>query len=343
MQSGKSKNIPEPVIYETSLNHQKRTGTFWLFILFGLGGFWASTAPIDGAALAPGKVIVKSYSKTVQHLEGGIINEIFVEDGARVEEGEPILDLDNTQSLARLEIENSRYVALKALEGRLIAERDDSLDLSYNDELLSKGPRSRDETNAQIEIFKARKSSKQGSIDVLQQRIEQLNSQKVGLLSLKESKELLAISYQEELLDVEQLLTQGFADKNRVRELQRAVAGLNGEVAELAANIAAADVQVGESQLQILQLEKDFHNEVVTQLAQVQTSLSNSVEQIIALEDVVSRTVVRAPEAGLVNGLQVHTIGGVIGPGMRIVDIVPENDDLVVWQLIEKFFVDNYD
>ena len=103
-----------------------------LFILlFGFGGAWAAWAPIDGAALAPGIVMVRSYSKIVQHLEGGIINKIFVEDGARVEAGEPILELDDTQSLAQLEIASSQYYALKALETRLIAEREGLPELTY--------------------------------------------------------------------------------------------------------------------------------------------------------------------------------------------------------------------
>ena len=126
------------------------------------------------------------------------------------------------------------------------------------------------------------------------------------------------------------LLEQGFSDKNRLRELQRNVAQLDGEIAELISQIAAAEIQIGESQLQIIQREKDFHNEVVTELANVQTNINDANDRITVLEDIVSRTIIRAPDSGLVNGLQVHTIGGVISPGMRIVDIVPETDDLIV-------------
>lgn len=340
MTSSSTKRLNQPQKFNTNLSYQSRNGMIIFILLFGLGGIWAFSAPINGAAIAPGTVTVRSYSKTVQHLEGGIIDNIFVENGARVREGEPILDIDNTQSLAQLEIASSRYVALKALESRLTVERDGAAELNYSAELLSQDGRAREEADAQIEIFKARKSSREGQIEVLEQRVDQLESQKLGLEGLKKSKGLLSVSYREELKDVQELLSQGFSDKNRLRQLERNVAQLDGEVAELIASIASTDVQVGESRLQILQLEKDFHNDVVTQLASVQTELNDVVEQITALEDIVSRTTVRAPASGLVNGLQVHTIGGIITPGMRIVDIVPDTEDLVIEAQVNPIDID---
>ena len=107
MNNSEDSSNQESYQYDSDLNTHKRFGVLLFVALFGFGGIWASTAPIDGAVLAPGVVIVRSYSKVVQHLEGGIINDIFVENGERVEEGEPILDLDSTQSLASLEIANS--------------------------------------------------------------------------------------------------------------------------------------------------------------------------------------------------------------------------------------------
>jgi epimerase transport system membrane fusion protein len=232
--------------------------------------------------------------------------------------------------MAQLEITTIQYIALRALEVRLIAERDGLSILNYSPTFVSLGERAQEETKAQIEIFNARKSSLEGGIAVLDQRIEQLQSQIVGLKGLQSSKEKMAQSYSEELSDVRELLSQGFSDKNSLRALERNVVLLEGEVAELIANIASTEVQIGETRLQILQQETEFQNQVVTELNEVQTNVNDSVERVNALEDIVSRTVVRAPESGIVNGLQVHTIGGIVGPGMRIVDIVPEEDDLIV-------------
>ena len=302
-----------------------------LFIaLFGLGGVWAATAPIDGASLAPGIVTGRSYSKIIQHLEGGIIDQFFVENGARVNEGDPILNLDSTQSLAALEIANNEYIALRALEMRLVAERDGLTILQYPSEFLDLGETTAEETSGQIEIFNARRSAIENSIQVLEQRVQQLRSQIIGLTALRESKDTLANSFEEESEDIRELLGQGFSDKTRLRDLERNIATFLGEAAELHASISATEIQIGETQLQIIQQEREFRNQVVTELGEVQTNVNEVIERITALQDVVSRTTVRAPESGIVNGLQVHTIGGVIGPGMRIVDIVPQEEDLII-------------
>ena len=326
--------------YDPGLSAPKKLGMTIFIVIFGFCGSWAAFAPIDGAAVATGFVNVRSYSKVVQHLEGGIISDIFVENGARVQGGQPILELNNTQPLAQLEIGNSQFIALTALEARLMAERDGLDDVNYPGSLSSADTRVREETAAQTEIFRARKAALGGSIEVLRQRIGQLESQVVGLAALKVSKEQLAASYTEELVDVQVLLSQGFSEKTRLRELERNVASFNGEAADLTANIASAEIQIGETQLQILQQDREFQNQVVSELGEVKTRLKDVSERITALEDVVARTTVRAPEAGVVNGLQVHTIGGVISPGMKIVDIVPDGDDLIIEAQVSPIDID---
>jgi len=326
--------------YDPGLSSPKKAGMTIFIVIFGFCGSWAAFAPIDGAAVASGFVNVRSYNKVVQHLEGGIISDIFVENGARVQGGQPILELNNTQPLAQLEIGNSQFIALTALETRLMAERDGLDDVNYPGSLSSADTRVREETAAQTEIFRARKAALGGSIEVLRQRIGQLESQVVGLEALKVSKEQLAASYTEELEDVQVLLSQGFSEKTRLRELERNVASFNGEAADLTANIASAHMQIGETQLQILQQDKEFQNQVVSELGEVKTNLKDVSERITALEDVVARTTVRAPEAGIINGLQVHTIGGVISPGMKIVDIVPDGDDLIIEAKVSPIDID---
>jgi epimerase transport system membrane fusion protein len=193
---------------------------------------------------------------------------------------------------------------------------------------------------AQIEIFNARRSAIDGSVELLEQRVEQLQSQITGFLGLQTSKEKLTNSYNEELADTQELLSQGFSDKNRLRDLERNVSILEGEIAELTATIASTEVAIGEAKLQILQEEREFHNEVVSELREVQTTIDDGVEIAIALEDIVSRTVIRAPDSGIVNGLQFHTIAGVISPGVRILDIVPQEDDLIVEAQVSPIDID---
>jgi epimerase transport system membrane fusion protein len=150
----------------------------------------------------------------------------------------------------------------------------------------------------------------------------------------------LAASYAEELVDVRELLSQGFSDKTRVRELERSHALSSGEAAELTASISTTEIEIGEARLQILQRRREFLNEVVNQLGETQTNLKDVLERTTALRDIVSRTVVRAPAAGVVNGMQIHTVGGVVGPGQPIVDIVPQTEELIIEARVSPLDID---
>lgn len=310
----------------TDITLPLRIGIILFALIFGVFGLWASVAPLDGAAHAMGRVTVASNSKTAQHLEGGIIAAILVKNGDFVEENELLIKLDETQSLAQLDIVRSQFNALKLKEARLNAEKLKSKSVTYP----SLEGLTEEEIAAENEIFEARRNSLAASTELLVQKTEQLRSQLKGIQALKKSKDALAKSYDEELKDIEELLDQGYSDKNRLRELERALATAIGESADLTANIAAVEVQIGEAQLQIMLQESEFQNEVVNELGETQNALSDVTERVTALQDIVARTSVRSPVAGTIKGMQFHTIGGVISPGTKIVDIVPEDDELIV-------------
>jgi epimerase transport system membrane fusion protein len=175
---------------------------------------------------------------------------------------------------------------------------------------------------------------------VLEQRVSQMQSRVQGLRALHEAKVELAESFTAELNDVRELFAEGFADRNRLRELERNSASLRGDVADLVATISSAEIEIGETRLQILQQEKEFQNEVVRQLGEVQTQLRDVTERMTALRDVVQRTIISAPEDGLINGLQVHTIGGVVPQGQPIAEIVPISDELIVESRISPTDID---
>lgn len=324
----------------TSMESPKRIGLLIFFLVFGVFGVWASVAPIDGAAHAPGTVIVRSNRQVVQHLEGGIVSEIRARNGDRVEAGDPLLVLDNTQSLAQLEIARAQYIALRALEARLIAERDGLDQVEFPLELSALEGEAMMEMASQQAVFQTRKNSLEGSIEVLEQRIDQLESRLDGMRAMRQSREDLAASFAEELDDVTALLAEGFSDKNRLRELQRSAATLRGEAAELTANISSTEMEIGETRLQILQQEREFQNEVAGLLSETQTDIRDVSERMNALRDVVSRTVITAPVTGIVNGLQIHTIGGVISSGNPIADIVPQAEELIVEARVAPIDID---
>lgn len=324
----------------TDINEPRRTGLLIFFLVFIVFGGWATFAPIDGAALAPGTVTVESYKKAIQHLEGGIVKQILVRNGDRVQAGDPLLVLDDTQQQAQLEIANAQFVALKAREARLLAETSGAARISFPPELSPQIRNASDAMEAERLIFESRKTSLEGEAELLQQRIEQLHSRAAGLQAVQSSKEQLAASYADELSDIRALLSDGFADKNRLRSVERNEAVSSGEAAELSSTISSIELQILETRMQILQLNKDFLTEATAELGEVQTRLADIRERILALQDTVNRMVVRAPDDGVINGMQVHTEGGVIGPGAMIAELVPLNDKLVIEASVSPIDID---
>ena len=317
----------------------RRIGYVILFVTFGLFGSWATFAPLDSAALAPGVVTVKSYRKTVQHLEGGIVRALHVRDGDQVAAGQLLIELDDTQAAAELEMVRSQLIAARALEARLLAERDDRDAVAFA-EGEPADRRVREAQDGEAQIFRARRSSRLGEVAVLNKRIVQLEEQVRGFHAVIAGKQELSKSYGEEVGDLRALLSEGFVDKQRLREQERSLAQLRAEIADLHSSIARARLQIGETQLQILQLNKEFAAEVADQLATAQTKVFDLRERLAATEDRARRTRIRAPEAGMVLGLQVHTVGGVVSPGTPLLDIVPASEELIVEVQISPIDID---
>ncbi len=326
---GDNKDIS--VILKTDDTSIRIIGFLILFVMIGIFGTWSFIAPIDSSALAPGTVEVKSHRKTVQHLEGGIVADISVRDGSLVEEGDTLLSLDDTQIKAQIKILQGQYISAAAISARLNAERQQAKKINFPEQLTQlKDLRVQDATVGQRQIFIARRNSLQGELSILKQRIKQLSLKISGLNKQKQSKEKLSSSYAEEIKDLKELLAEGFADKQRLRELQRQHTQTESEIAELVTEIASTQMKQGETKLQILQTERKFQEEVATQLEEVGSELFNITEQLVVAEDKARRSVIVAPVRGMILGLSTHTNGGVIRPGQAILDIVPEDEELII-------------
>jgi len=317
---------------ETSDKKPRTIGLIILLVTFGIFGTWAAFAPLDSASLAPGVVTVKGNRKTVQHYEGGIVREILVVDGEKVQEGQPLIELDSTQFSAELGVLRGQYFTARAMESRLLAERDDLNEVVFAEDLevAVEDERAAEAKRNEVQIFNARRNSRLGEQEVLEKRISQLDSQLNGLRALITSQEELSASFADEIEDLSALLTEGYVEKTRLVELQRSLSRTKGEIADHQATAAQVQMKIGETQLEILQLNKTFKTEVVDSLAEVQAKVFDIRERITAIRDKVERATVRAPVAGVVLGLSAHTIGGVIQAGKPILDIVPEKGELIV-------------
>ena len=314
----------------TSDGSVRRIGVYIVFVTFGLFGGWAAFAPLDGAAYAPGVVTVQTYRKTVQHLEGGIVKDLLAHDGDVVKKGDPIIVLDDAQLRSEYEMTRSQLIAARTMEARLLAERDNLATIAFPSDINADSQRSTEARYGETQVFNARRSSRLGQISVLQERIGQLNQQIKGTDTMIGTKTNLQESYSGEIAELKELLAQGFVDKQRMLEQARKLDLLKSEVADHRSSNIKTKLQINETQLQILQIDKDFDADVTRQLAETQTKAYDLQEKASALEDRLSRVVIRAPEDGMVIGMTVHTIGGVVRPATPLLDIVPSVSDLVV-------------
>jgi len=321
----------------------RRFGYGVVVLLLGLGGALAGFAPIESAALASGVVQVEGKRKTIQHLEGGIVSEILVANGEKVDLGESLILLDAVKDRAELDILQGRSYNTRALVDRLIAERDDGTAVTFSKWLegaASSDERARNAIASEQALFQARLTDRNGEAEVLQQRIAQYQQQINGLRSVLESKNRVSVSLQEEIADLSELLEEGYVDKQRLRELERGLAQNLGEISDLTAKIAAAEVAIGETRLQILQLGKRFKTEVVNDLTEAQEQFYDLQQQLATTSDRVERATVRAPVGGIILNLLVNTEGAVIRPGDVLLEIVPRTEDLVIDAQISPMDID---
>ncbi|XXE71435.1 HlyD family type I secretion periplasmic adaptor subunit [Pseudomonas sp. R1-6] len=308
----------------------RRIGYVMLLVTFGLFGGWATFAPLDSAALAPGVVTVKSYRKTVQHLEGGIVRELRVREGDLVKAGDVLLVLDNTQARSEMEAMRSQLIAALELEARLVAERDALPEPLPVPTLDHADPRVREARDSERRIFQARRTSLLGEIALQEKSIGQIQEQIRGYKAVVASKQMLAASYQDEIVDLRALLAEGYVDKQRLREQERSLSRLQAEMAESQSESARARVQADEAQLKILQLKKTFATEVASLLGDARTKVYELRERLATLQDRDQRTEILAPESGRVMGMAIHTLSAVVSPGTALLDIVPANEELIV-------------
>jgi membrane fusion protein, type I secretion system len=320
----------------------RRLGIIIVLCVFGGMGAWSALAPLSSAALAPGLIAVENYRKTVQHLEGGIVKAILVRDGEQVAKDQILLKLEDTQPRALLEVIRGQYLISLAREARLLAQQNELEAIVYPAELLEEqnDQRAHDAMLMQNQTFAVRKRAYEGEVSLYQRQIEQLKAKVVGLRAQKRSRDRLVRSYRNELKDFRDLLDQGYAEKQKVRDFERSLAEREGERGEFISSIAATEMQISETQLKILQLEKELQREVANELSEVQAELFELRERLHSLQDTVKRTDILAPDSGMVLGLAVHTLGAVIPPGGKILDIVPQNEKLIVEARISPMDID---
>jgi HlyD family secretion protein len=325
-----SENFAEQIMRTHDL--QLKTASRVLTISVAVVGSWVTLVPLSGAVVLPGKLVVESSLKKIQHPSGGVVAAIPVQDGMHVNAGTVLVRLDKTQVRANEQLVANQLDQVRARVARLIGERDGSNGLQLSKALVDRAgdPGVTRLVTAETALFNARATARDGQKQLYQSNIRQFEEQIDGLNAEIQSKTSQIGLIASELTGIQELYAKGLVPLTRMTTLQRDSARLEGERAELTATIAATKAKIGQAQLQIAQIDQDFRSEVMKDLREAEDKEAELTERNVAAKDQLNRTEIQAPTSGIIHELAVHTIGGVIRPGEVIMEIVPDADALEI-------------
>ena len=306
-----------------------RVGTTIILAFVTVFVLWGTLAPLSSGAVASGMIAPDGSVRTVQHLEGGIIERIFVREGEEVVAGAPLLALKHVQSEADVEALLDRWRARLAEMARLDAELQGATTIDFP-EKLRQDPAAQSVMAAETQIFDAREAMVAAKRRMLEQRIGQLHEQIAGFeAQVMSTSEQLAL-YDEEIADKSALYEQGLAPKFEMLGLERAAAEVRGFHGEYLASISRAQQQIDEAEYELHAIGAERTESVSLRAGELRGELAELEQELAARRDVLERTVVTAPINGIVNNLRLKTEGGVLGPGEALLDLVPTEEKLVI-------------
>jgi len=326
-------STPPPELNIHFTDSRKIIFSGWVVVLlfFGVGGLWVTFAEITGAVIANGEVRVDTERKTVEHLEGGIVQRILVRNGDRVERGQVLLVLESTRVAAAVDQLLLQKTAAEIEEARLVAERDLATEPRWpqrDASLLDEKYRELQESSSKA--FTANRQALHNQTDLLGRQLRQLHIQIESIDEQLEAEAQVMVTLQEELRAKESLFAQQFIEKTQILQLQRSIADRRSVIARLRGSQAELRERVAEFELRIETLESEYRQNAITRLVEFQQRIFDLQQQLLPLQDARRRLEVTAPVAGEVVAMQVHSEGGVVRPGEPILDIVPEDNPLII-------------
>lgn len=317
-------------------------GYLTIAVAFGIFGTWAATAPLASGVVASGTVSVESNRKAIQHFEGGIVQELLVQEGDIVDAGQPLVILDPTQAQGNYSVLNTRLTLLQATEARLVAESTNADTITFPEHLQAPEDRNVEiALELQRTLFHDRKATKEGQIGILQSRIDQLHNEidglEVQLKATEQQRDSLAL----ELERLTKGQESGVVATNQLAQMSRQQWELQGNYGQIVAQIAKSRQSIAETELQIVQISQEFKERAGSELRDLRDQLNEVSERVVLARDVLSRTVIESPVRGMVQEMQIHTTGGVVRPADHILDIIPLDDDLIIHVRVRPIDIDS--
>lgn len=309
-----------------------RVGYFSVFLTFGVFGGWAAVARLDSAVIASGAISTESNRKTVQHLEGGIVRELLVRDGAVVREGEVLVRLDSTRSEAQADLYRKQLAAALAAEARYVAQRDFAGTITFPAEVaqLAGDLLVSSAILDNRRQFESRRESLLKGLDVIDTQIQQAEKeiQQAGVEQRTALEQLATVD--KELPAVRELYAKGLVALPRLTALERIHSELQGKISNSGIALGKGQDKIAELKAKAEQLRQEYRQEAANALPDLGKAIGDLRQQIVIASDALKRIDIAAPVSGTVQQLRIFTVGGVVRPGEPILDIVPDSDTLVV-------------
>lgn len=310
----------------------------------GLGGFllWAALAPLDEGVPTSGVVSIDTKRKQVQHLSGGIIKEVLVREGEVVQQDQVLMRLDEAVTKANYESVRQRYLGLNAMQSRLQAEQSGADKVTFSPALMAAtaDPYIAQQVNNQRQLFESRRQALRAELQSMQEAIQGLRAQREAAQSVLLQRQRQLALLNEELSNIRELVKDGYAPRNRQLEIERMVAEVQAGMADLNGSMLRAGSAIAEMTQRSLARQSEYRKEVETLLADVSREVQADAEKFNAIQADLKRVDIRAPAAGQVVSLAVQTVGAVVQPGQKLMDIVPERQVLVLEAQIPPHLID---
>ena len=303
---------------------------------------WAALAKLSSAAIAPGVIIVETKRKPIQHFEGGIVKAIHVADGQSVEQGDLLITLDDSKAYAELYGLRAQWQSELARINRLQAELGDKSTITFDPQLLQQADETYVNTilNTQRQLFEKRRSLHNGEDKILNEKIAQANLDLEALRKRYQADEQSLVYLNQQLAMHVELLKTGNTSKSRLLDLKREYTDLNGNLAELDIKINRAQREVSEARLQDTNADFNYAKQLGEEIQQSERSINETNQAMNNARQVLKRIEIRAPQSGIVVGLSVFAQQSVIAPGEKIMEIVPQHDQLIVEALLKPEDID---
>ena len=322
----------EPSVEAPELRRLHRWGS-WILVLGLLAAvIWIALAPLDEGVPTQAVVAIDTKRKTIQHLQGGLIREVRVREGDIVDEGQVLMRLDDAVARSNHEAVRQRYLGLRAMESRLLAEQAGQDRISFHPDVLREAgdPLIQRHVQTQQQLLTTRRMALAADLQAIEESIRGQEAVIKAYESMSESRQIQRRLLQEQLQNIRGLVQEGYAPRNQQLDLERQLGDLNSAIADLAGNIVRGRQAIAELRQRALSRRQDYRKESDTQLADVTRDVQADAVRFQALKEELERTEIRSPVRGQIVGLSFQTVGGVIPPGQRVMDIVPEDQPLIL-------------